>query len=166
MSSKDRCRKTAMLGSVGLWRLYGTWTHVGALALMLSIDQLVNHGSNEDSQWPPTLGPLCAATRRSALSSWGLSPAQKDSIMYDAHTVVLPLAPIWIDTWQAYPQMGQGRGEGARCRGEAAHAQATNWNNGVDERPPCLGFRGGDYWTSRSPFCVRLESAAMGAGGN
>lgn len=129
---------------------------------MLPIDQLVNHRSNEDSQWPPTLGPLCAVTPRSALTSWGLSPAQKDSIMYDAHTVVLPLAPIWIATWQAYPQMGQGWGEGVRCRGEAAHAEVTNWNNDADERLSCLGFRKEDYWTDRSPFCIRLESTAMG----
>lgn len=83
-----------MLDSVGLRRQYGSQAHVGALTLTLTIDQLVNHRSNERGQWPPTLGPLCAVTPRSALSSWGLSPAQKDAIMYDAHTVVLPLAPV------------------------------------------------------------------------
>lgn len=154
-----------MLDPVGLRRLYGTWTHVGALALIgplisssitgpMRIASSHQH-SDHSVQWPP----------RSALSSWGLSPAQKDSIMYDAHTVVLPLAPIWIDTWRAYPQMGQGWGEGVRCRGKAAHAEVTSWNNGADERPSCLGFREEDYWMSRSPFCIRLESAVIWRGG-
>lgn len=43
------------------------------------------------------------------------------------------------------------------CRGEAAHAEVTDWNNGPDERQSCLGFREQDYWTSRSFFFIRLD---------
>lgn len=77
-----------------------------------TIDQLVNHrpmriasGHQPSSycvRWP--LG--------SVVSSWGLSPTQKDSLMYSPYTVALPPAPLWKDTWQAYPQMGQARGRG------------------------------------------------------
>lgn len=139
-----------MLSSVGLQRLYTNRTHVGAHTSEWSARQSL---VNEDSQWPPTLGSLCLVTLRSAVSSW--APFQKDCIMYFPHTVVLLAAPLWMDTWQACPQMGHESvfvcGKGC-CWGEGAQAEVTDWDNGADERQvSCLGFKEGDYWETISP---------------
>lgn len=162
MPSKGCCVKTAILDS--LWWRYGTWcgctcTHADHWSARQS-------RSNEDSQWPPTLGSLCVVTPRSALSSWGLSLAQKDR-----HHVRCTYSGVAAGThlnghMAGLSTDGAGTREGVRCRGEAAHAEVTNWNNGADERQSCLCFREEDYWTSRSPFCIGLESPEMGGRGN
>lgn len=85
--------------------------------------------------------------------------------MYSPHTVALPPAALWIDTWQAYPQMGwRWRGGAWVCyRGEGAQAAVTHWNNGADERQEsCLGFGEGDYWESRSPVLSRWITQRWG----
>lgn len=146
---------------MGLQRLYRNSTHVGAHTLTHTIDQLVNHRPMRIASGHQHFGYCVRWPPGSLVSSWGLSLTQKDSIMYSPHTVALPPAPLWIDTWQAYPQMGQTRGRGRThvymcvcmcCRGEGAQAEVTDWNNGADERQEsCLGFEEGDYWVSRSP---------------
>lgn len=45
------------------------------------------------------------------------------------------------------------------CRGEGAHAEVTDWNNGADERrESCLGSGEGDYWASRSSVFIRVDN--------